>query len=90
MAQTTMGVKLDKETRARLKALGSSRDRTPHYLMKQAINQFLEREEAYEAEKQEDLQRWERYQATGEYVSHDDAKAHFERLVAKARNQETG
>ncbi len=42
---TTMGVKLNDEVRTRLKTLGESRDRTPHWLMKTAITEFLDREE---------------------------------------------
>ena len=43
-----MGVKLDEDIRTRLKTLGESRDRTPHWLMKKAITDFLDREEALE------------------------------------------
>ena len=67
---TTQGIKLDAETSARLKALGAARDRSPHWLMKTAILEYLEREEAYERMKREDLERWEQYQLTGEYVPH--------------------
>jgi len=38
-------VKLDETTCDRLKALGESRQRTPHWLMREAIRQFLDREE---------------------------------------------
>ena len=37
MATTTLGVKLDDPTRERLKAAATSIDRTPHWLIKQAI-----------------------------------------------------
>ena len=66
---TTQGIKLDDKTRKRLKALGEARDRSPHWLMKAAIEDYLAREERYESEKQEDLERWERYQLSGEAVS---------------------
>ncbi|WP_027349448.1 trifunctional transcriptional regulator/proline dehydrogenase/L-glutamate gamma-semialdehyde dehydrogenase [Halotalea alkalilenta] len=39
---TTMGVKLDQATRDRLKAAAQSLDRTPHWLIKQAIFNCLE------------------------------------------------
>lgn len=65
------GIKLDAETTARLKALAESRDRSPHWLMKTAILEYLEREEAYERERLEDLARWEGYQLTGEAVPHE-------------------
>jgi predicted transcriptional regulator len=67
----TLGIKLDDETRARLKALGALRDRSPHWLMRTAILEYLDREEAYEREKREDRERWEQYQLTGDAVPHD-------------------
>lgn len=43
MGTTTMGVKLDDATRERLKAAAASIDRTPHWLIKQAIFSYLEK-----------------------------------------------
>ncbi|MBE2204099.1 MAG: toxin-antitoxin system, partial [Chthoniobacterales bacterium] len=34
MTSTTMGVKLDEQTRDRLKTLGETRRRSPHWLMR--------------------------------------------------------
>ena len=65
---TTRGVKLDDRTQERLQALGALRDRSPHYLMKAAIETYLDREESYEREKQEDRERWEKYQLSGEAI----------------------
>lgn len=42
MATTTMGVKLDDATRERIKAAATKIDRTPHWLIKQAIFNYLE------------------------------------------------
>ena len=69
MPKVTMGVKLDEEVRERLKKLGASKQRSPHFLMKTAIEEYLEREEIYERERQEDLERWEKYQKTGKSIS---------------------
>lgn len=43
MATTTMGVKLDDATRERIKCAAQKIDRTPHWLIKQAIFNYLER-----------------------------------------------
>ncbi|MEH2921967.1 trifunctional transcriptional regulator/proline dehydrogenase/L-glutamate gamma-semialdehyde dehydrogenase [Samsonia erythrinae] len=43
MGFTTMGVKLNEETRERIKAAAQRIDRTPHWLIKQAIFHYLER-----------------------------------------------
>ncbi len=42
MATTTLGVKLDEATRDRLKQAAHTLDRTPHWLIKQAIFTYLE------------------------------------------------
>ena len=75
MANSTMGVRLNDETRHRLEALGKARDRTPHYLMKAAVERFLDVEDALEAERQLVKSRWEKYELTGETVDHADVKA---------------
>lgn len=67
----TQGIKLDENTKARLKALGEIRDRSPHWLMKAAIERYLDQEEEYEREKVEDMARWEEYKFTGKYISHE-------------------
>lgn len=46
MSVTTLGIKLDGETRARLKAVSAKIDRTPHWFMKKAILGLIEKVEA--------------------------------------------
>ena len=71
MAKTiNTAVKLDEALHTRLKALGAIKDRTPHWLMRAAIEEYIEREEAYEREKQEDMERWQRYQSTSHAIPH--------------------
>ena len=77
----TKGVKLDDTTEQRLAALARIRDRSPHWLMCKAIETFLDREEKYEQEKREDMERWERYQLTGDAVSHEKAAEWIENLA---------
>ncbi len=71
MGSKTIGVKIDDETRRRLKALAEARNRTPHWLVKEAISEYLSHEEFVEKERAEDEARWERYALTGEAVDHD-------------------
>jgi predicted transcriptional regulator len=71
MAAKTIGVKVDEATRARLKALAKAKNRSPHWVMKEALAEYLTREEQKERERQEDQARWERYVLTGEAVHHD-------------------
>ena len=65
---TTQGIRPDDSTSRRLKRLAKERDRTPHWLMREAINRYLESEERYEQEKQEDAARWEQYVLTGRAI----------------------
>ncbi|CAI8847462.1 RHH_1 domain-containing protein [Pseudomonas brassicacearum] len=46
MSVTTMGIKLDGETRARLKSAAAKLDRTSHWFMKKAILNLIEKVEA--------------------------------------------
>ena len=75
MTTSTTGLRLSKETKERLDALGKARDRSPHYLMNQAIERFLDQEEAVDAEWQIVKTRWERYELTGEALDHDEVEA---------------
>ena len=84
---TTTGVKLDPEVKARLKELGKVKDRSPHWLMKQAILQFLDREETYEREKVEDQQRWRHFVESGHYISNEAMSARFDALTRGTRNK---
>jgi predicted transcriptional regulator len=46
-----------------------------------AIRQYLDREENYEREKREDMERWERFQFTGRAVSQETAAAWLAKLA---------
>ena len=71
MQTEVMSVKLKSQDRARLKQLAEARKRTPHWLAKEAISQFLKREEAVECFRQESLDAWNEFQESGESVSNE-------------------
>ena len=87
MDMTTMGVKLDRETRGRLQKLGKARNRSSHWLMREAIRRYLEVEERYEQEKAEDQARYQAYLETGHHISHEDMLAWLDQLAAQAAQQ---
>ena len=66
-----MGVKLDEHTRERLKVLAEARRRSAHWLMKEAISQYLAREEEIEQRNRAADEAWQDYQSTGLHVSHE-------------------
>ena len=59
---TAVSVALDAETRERTRRLADARGREPHYFMREAISQYLDREQARESFKQETLSSWAEFQ----------------------------
>ncbi|OGU10787.1 MAG: hypothetical protein A2075_06290 [Geobacteraceae bacterium GWC2_58_44] len=67
-----MGIKLPLAERERLKTLAALKNRSSHWLAKEAISQYLDREEAAERFKQDTISRWEEYRSTGKAVPNDE------------------
>lgn len=82
IAVRPMSVKLDQETRARIEHLAESRRRTTHWMMREAIQQYIEREEKREAFRQDGIRAWNEYQATGLHVTLDEADDWLAKLEA--------
>lgn len=68
-----MSVKLDPDTRMRLDRLAETRRRTPHWMLREAVAQYVEREEKREAFRQDTLKAWEEFKTTGLHVTADEA-----------------
>ena len=64
-----VAIKIDDETKARVKRLADARQRTPHWLMREAITQYVDREEKRESFRQDTVQAWEAFRATGQHVT---------------------
>lgn len=62
-------IKLDADTKSRLHRLAEARQRSAHWLMQEAIRQYLEREEQLEQFRDEMQAAWEDYQETGLHVT---------------------
>ncbi|MEE9102426.1 MULTISPECIES: CopG family ribbon-helix-helix protein [Pseudomonas] len=62
-------VKLDEEMLARVRELAELRQRSPHWIMREAIGQYVVREEQREKLKRDTEQAWEEFQATGQHVT---------------------
>lgn len=77
-----VAIKIEPEIRARIKRLAEARQRTPHWLMREAISQYLEREEKRESFRQDALLAWNEYQATGLHVTMEEAEAWLAKLEA--------
>lgn len=81
-ATRPVAIKLDQDTRDRLKRLADAKGRSTHWMLCQAVSQFLMREEAREAFHAVGLQAWNQYQITGLHVTHEGADAWLARLHA--------
>lgn len=68
-----VAIKIDEDIKARVKRLADARHRSSHWLMREAITQYVEREEKREAFRQDTLKAWEEYRRTGLHVSADEA-----------------
>lgn len=68
-----VAIKIDDDTKARVKRLADARHRTAHWLMREAITQYVEREEKREVFRQDTLKAWEEYRTTGQHVTADEA-----------------
>lgn len=76
-----MSVKLDPDTRARLDQLAEARRRTPHWMLREAVAQYVEREEKREVFRQDTLKAWEEYRTTGLHVTAGEADAWLAQLA---------
>ena len=75
-------LKLDPELRDRLRRLAEARRRTPHWLMREAIAQYLAREEAPQRLRADALAAWAEYEATGRHATGEAVDAWLARLEA--------
>jgi predicted transcriptional regulator len=82
MTNATTSLKLDDDIKARLQKLAVARRRTSHYLMREAITQFVEREERREELREAALKSWSDYRETGLHLTEAEVDAWLTRLEA--------
>lgn len=82
---TTFGVKLDEATQQRLKAVAKGLDRAPHWVIKTALTDYLDREEVALREREEDEARWKRYQESGQAIEQERVMRWLDALAAGRR-----
>jgi len=70
---STTSVKLDTNTKQRIERIASARRRSPHWVMREAIEQYVEREEKREQLREDALAAWTHYQTTGLHATADEA-----------------
>jgi predicted transcriptional regulator len=82
---STTSLKLDSSLKERLHRLASARRRSPHWIMREAVEQYVEREEKREQLRQDALARWADYQTTGLHLTAKEADAWLAKLEAGRR-----
>ena len=67
-------LKIDDKLKGRVQQLARQRRRSPHWIMLEAIQQYVEREEARESFKQEALASWAAYKETGRHLTGQEVR----------------
>ena len=79
---STTSLKLDAAVKERVQRLASARRRSAHWIMCEAVQQYVEREEKRERLRQDALAAWAEYQTTGLHVTAEEADAWLAKLEA--------
>ena len=82
MAASTTSLKLDLELKERVQRLAQARRRSAHWIMREAVEQYVGREEKREQFRQDALAAWNGYQATGLHATAEEADAWLAKLEA--------
>lgn len=77
-----VAIKLEADIKERVRRLALARKRSPHWLMREGIRQYVEREEKREAVRQDALEAWSDYQATGLHLTQEEADGWLAKLEA--------
>ena len=65
-------IKLDDDMKERIQHIADAQKRTPHWIMREAISQYIERAEKREAFNKETLDAWEEFQSTGLHATFEE------------------
>jgi predicted transcriptional regulator len=82
---STTSLKLDSAIKERVQRLASARRRSPHWLMREAVEQYVEREEQREQLRRHALAAWNEYQTTGLHLTAAEADAWLAKLEVGKR-----
>lgn len=66
---STTSLKLDPEMKERIQRLAEARRRTSHWIMREAIDEYVSRQEKREQFRLDTIAAWEHYETTGLHVT---------------------
>jgi predicted transcriptional regulator len=78
----TTSLKLDLDLKQRVQQLALARRRSAHWIMREAVEQYVSREEKREQFRVAALTAWREFQATGLHATAEEADAWLARLEA--------
>jgi predicted transcriptional regulator len=79
---TTTSLKLDSALKERVQRLASARRRSAHWIMREAVEQYVGREEQHEEFRQSALTAWNEYKTNGLHATAEEADAWLAKLEA--------
>lgn len=80
-------VKIDDDLKGRIRDLAEARQRSPHWIMRKAIEDYVEKEEKREAFKKDALKAWNEYQENGLHTTAEETHEWLARLVSGDKNK---
>lgn len=80
--RSTTSLKLNPEMKERVQRLAEVQRRTPHWVMREAVEQYVAREEKREKLRQDALAAWAHYQETGLHLTAAEADSWLTKLEA--------
>lgn len=83
---TLVSVKLDPSDKSRINSLALSKKRTPHFLMKEAIHDYIVREEARQSLIDEAKTSWKEYKETGSHITLEELGSWVSSLQNNPKN----
>ena len=82
---STTSLKLDTKLKSRVKRLAESRRRSAHWVMLEAVEQYVDREEKRDQLRKDALSAWEHYKTTGLHATAEEADAWLKKLEAGSK-----
>ena len=82
MPTATTSLKLDPEMKQRVQRLAAAQRRTAHWIMREAIEEYVDRQEKRAQFVRDGLAAWEDYQTTGLHLTEKEADAWLDKLAA--------
>jgi len=79
---STTSLKLDQQLKERVQRLAQSRRRSAHWIMREAVEEYVTREEKREQFRRDALEAWNHYQASGLHLTAAEADSWLAKLEA--------